>query len=171
MAFITSGSTVISFAASDNLTALDQRLFEQNEGLDTDYLDDQLVRSTARILSLLRSTVWWQDLYISRRSTDSVLIHSTADIPALDASLIQAREDDFTDLCCYYALYNYILPHIADFGNEDSAERKKMGYYQQKFDLLFGELISAGDWYNFDNTGAITSEDKQPGIQNLRRVR
>lgn len=108
---------------------------------------------------------------MSRRSTDSVLIQTTADIPALDAGLIQARELDFTDLCCYYALYNYILPHIADFGNEDSAERKKMGYYQQKFDLLFGELISAGDWYNFDNTGAITSEDKQPGIQNLRRVR
>jgi hypothetical protein len=170
MAFIVSGSTVISFASSDALQELDQRLFEQNEGLAVDYLDDQLVRSTARILSLLRATDWWQQYYM-RQSQGSTPINSAADIPALDPARIQAREDDFTDLCCYYALYNYILPHIADFGNEDSAERRKMGYYQQKYDQLFAELITAGDWYNFDNTDGITSQEKQPGVSNLRRVR
>lgn len=170
MAFIVSGSTVISFASSDDLLALDQRLFEQNEGLELDYLDDQLVRSTARILSLLRSTAWWQNLFLTL-SSGSAPINSAADIPALDPARIQARLDDFTDLCCYYALFNYVLPHIADFGNEDSAERRKMGYYQQKYDALFGELTAAGDWYNFDNTDGITSQEKQPGVNNLRRVR
>lgn len=169
MAFIEYGSTVLSFATSDDLDALDARLFEQNEGLETDYVDDQLVRSTERILALLRSTDWWRDYYLSM--SDSPAINTVADIPALDPVKILARQNDFTDLCCYYALYNYILPYIADFGNEDNAERKKMGYYQQKFQDLFGELVQAGDWYDFNGTGTVTSAEKMPGVWNLRRVR
>jgi hypothetical protein len=169
MAFISNGSTVISFATSDNLTALDARLFEQNEGLGTDYVDDQLVRSTERILVQLRSTSWWRDLYLSLSTAPA--IRTVADIPALDPNRIVARQRDFTDLTCYYALYNYILPHIADFGNEDNAERKKMGYYQQKYTDLFGELIQAGDWYDFDDNGTVESKEKEPGVWNLRRVR
>jgi hypothetical protein len=98
-------------------------------------------------------------------------IRTVADIPALDPNRIVARQRDFTDLTCYYALYNYILPHIADFGNEDNAERKKMGYYQQKYTDLFGELIQAGDWYDFDDDGTVESKEKEPGVWNLRRVR
>jgi hypothetical protein len=63
------------------------------------------------------------------------------------------------------------LPRIADFGNADSAERQKIGYYQSKFDLLFAELITSGDWYDLDDSGTITSSEKQPGYMNLRRVR
>jgi hypothetical protein len=170
MAFVEFGSTVLAFATSDDLRNLDVRLFEQNEGLDDDYLDDQLIRSTARILSLLRATDWWQQYYMYM-DTGSVQISTAADIPPLDPALIQARQADFTDLCCYYALYNYILPYIADFSNEDSAERKKMGYYQQKYNDLFAELITAGDWYNFDDGSTITSAEKMPGVSNLRRVR
>lgn len=170
MAFVEFGSTVLSFATSDDLRNLDRRLFEQNEGLDDDYLDDQLIRSTARILSLLRATDWWQQYYLAMNTT-SLQISNTADIPPLDPTLIQARQDDFTELCCYYALYNYVLPFIADFGNEDTPERKKMGYYQQKYNDLFGELITAGDWYNFDDSATITSSEKMPGVSNLRRVR
>lgn len=169
MAFISNGSTVISFATSEDLKALDARLFEQNEGLGTDYVDDQLVRSTERILVQLRSTSWWRDMYLSL-SSDPV-IRTVADIPALDPNKIVARQRDFTDLAGYYALYNYILPYIADFGNEDNAERKKMGYYQQKFSDLFGELIQAGDWYDFDGDGNVVSKEKEPGVWNLRRVR
>jgi hypothetical protein len=170
MAFIEFGNTVLSFATSDDLRDLDRRLFEQNEGLDDDYLDDQLIRSTQRVLSLLRATDWWQQYYL-QMSTSGAPINSAADIPALDPVLIQARQADFTDLCCYYALFNYILPFIADFSNADSAEVKKMGYYEQKYNALFGELITAGDWYNFDDGSTITSAEKMPGVSNLRRVR
>lgn len=170
MAFVEFGSTVLAFATSDDLRSLDTRLFEQNEGLDDDYLDDQLIRSTARILSLLRATDWWQQYYM-QMSTSGQPINSAADIPPLDPVLIQARQADFTDLCCYYALFNYILPYVADFSNSDSAEVKKMGYYEQKYNALFGELIVAGDWYNFDDGSTITSAEKMPGVSNLRRVR
>ena len=172
MAFISFNNTVLSFATSEDLDALDARLFEQNEGLDANYIQDQLIRSTTRILELMRSTDWWRSYFIARNTgASAVQINTVADVPPLDPNLIQAREDDFTDLCCYYGLYNYILPYVADFSNEDSAERRKMAYYQQKYDLLFGELITAGDWYNFDDSATIDSADKQPGVWNLRRVR
>jgi hypothetical protein len=172
MAFIYYNSTVLSFATSDDLDALDKRLFEQNEGLDANYIQDQLIRSTVRILELLRSTPWWKSYFVARNTgAGSVTINTVADIPPLDPNRIRARQPDFTDLCCYYGLYNYILPYIADFSKDDSAERKKMAYYQQKYDLLFGELIVAGDWYDFDNSLTIDSADKEPGVWNLRRVR
>jgi hypothetical protein len=60
---------------------------------------------------------------------------------------------------------------IADFGEEDNSERNKMGYYQNKSEALFGELISAGDWYDFDDDEIIQSDEKQPGQYNLKRVR
>lgn len=170
MAFVEFGSTVLAFATSDDLRNLDTRLFEQNEGLDDDYLDDQLIRSTARILSLLRATDWWQQYYMNM-STSGQPINTAADIPPLDPILIQARQSDFTDLTCYYALFNYILPYVADFSNADSAEYKKMGYYEQKYNGLFAELIVAGDWYNFNDDSTITSAEKMPGVSNLRRVR
>lgn len=168
MAFIIQGSTLLTMATQDDLVAIDQRLFEQNEGLTDDYVEDQLIRSTERILSLLRSSEWWQTYYMSRSST---ALQTLADVPALVGTKIKGRQNDFSDLCCYYALYNYILPNIADFGNEDAAERKKMGYYQQKFTDLFGELIQAGDWYDFSGDGTIASSEKSPGVWNLRRVR
>jgi hypothetical protein len=104
-------------------------------------------------------------------NTSGNAINNVADIPPLNASRILDRRADFTELCCYYALYDYILPYIANFGDEDTAERKKMGYYQQKYMALFGELITAGDWYDFDGAGTVTAAEKMPGIYNLRRVR
>ena len=172
MAFITFGNQFLSFATSEDLESLDQRLFEQNEGLDDNYIQDSLIRSTVRILELLRATDWWRSYFIERNTGASAIqINTVADVPPLDPDKILARQQDFTDLCCYYALYDYILPYIADFSIEDSAERRKMGYYQQKYDLLFGQLITAGDWYDFDNSETIDSADKQPGVWNLRRVR
>lgn len=172
MAFITFGNEFLSFATSDDLDTLDKRLFEQNEGLDSNYIQDSLIRSTVRILELLRATDWWRSYYIERNTgPNAIQINTVADVPPLDPEKILSRQQDFTDLCCYYALYDYILPYIADFSNEDSAERRKMAYYQQKYDLLFGQLITAGDWYDFDNSATIDSADKQPGVWNLRRVR
>lgn len=169
MAFMTNGSTVISFADYYDVQDRDQRLFDANEGLTEDVVEDLLIRSTERILTLLRATDWWANYYISRNG--STTYQSRADIPALDPNKIQARQNDFTDLCVYYGLFEYVLPKIADFSQENNAERQKIGYYQQKFNSLFGELISAGDWYNFDGTGVIDSNEKSPGIVNLRRVR
>ena len=170
MAFIQQGTTVYSFAEYQDVVDRDQRLFEANEGLTQDVIEDLLIRSTQRILSLIRATDWWESYYVTRDNNGTV-INTRADIPALDAALILNRRPDFTDLCVYYGMYTYILPKIADFGEDSNAEVEKMGYYNQKYDRLFSELIRAGDWYDFNNSGTVTSSEKQPGVRNLRRVR
>jgi hypothetical protein len=169
MAFIKNGNTVISFAEFQDVADADQRLFEVNEGLSDDVVETMLIRSTDRILAKLRASAWWQNYYVSRSS--GTAYRTVADIPALDANRIRARQRDFTDLCVYMALSEYILPSIADFSNQDSAERQKMGYYSQRSEQLFGELITAGDWYDFDNDNTVESSEKQPGHYNLKRVR
>jgi hypothetical protein len=169
MAFITENGTVTSFAEFQDVVDKDQRLFEANEGLSDDIVEAQLVRATERILDKFRATDWWRSYYIRRDTT--INYQSVADIPALNPDKILERQNDFTDLCVYTALSEFILPSIADFGNEDSAERQKMGYYTQKASSLFSELVTAGDWYDFDNSGTISSSEKQPGQYNLKRVR
>lgn len=169
MAFVTENNTVVSFAEFQDVVDRDQRLFEANEGLSSDQIDQLLVRATERILSKLRSTDWWKNYYVRRDNT--TVYNSVADIPAVDPDKIIARQNDFTDLCVYTALSDFILPSIADFGNEDNAERQKMGYYTQKSDMLFGELITAGDWYDFDGDDTVQSDEKSPGVYNLKRVR
>jgi hypothetical protein len=168
MAFIIEAGTVTSFAEFQDVVNKDSRLFDANESLSDDIVETQLVRATERILTRLRASDWWRSYYINRVSST---ITSVADIPALDPNRIQARQNDFTDLCVYTAMADFILPGVADFSNEDSAERQKMGYYTNKAESLFGELITAGDWYNFDGIGTITSSEKQPGYYNLKRVR
>jgi len=169
MAFITESGNVTSFAEFQDVVNKDQRLFEANEGLSDDIVEQQLIRATERILSKIRSSAWWKSYYI-RRDLNTVYT-TVADIPAVNANRIKARLNDFTDLCVFTALSEFILPSIADFGNEDNAERQKMGYYTQKADALFGELITNGDWYDFDNSGTISSDEKSPGQYNLKRVR
>ena len=169
MAFVTELGNVTSFAEFQDVVDKDSRLFDANEGLSDDIVDAQLVRATERILTKLRSSAWWRSYFVNRNT--STVINSVADIPALDPNKIKDRYNDFTDLCVYTALAEFILPSVADFGNQDSAERQKMGYYVQKADGLFGELVTAGDWYDFDDNGSIVSDEKQPGQYNLKRVR
>lgn len=169
MAFIIVSSNVTSFAEYQDVVNRDQRLFDANESLTDDEVEPLLVRATERILDKLRSSSWWQNYYINR--SNGTTINSAADIPALNPNRIIGRKNDFTDLCVYMALSEFILPKIADFGNEDSAERKKMGYYTQKAETLYGELITAGDWYDFDASGTIVSSEKSPGQYNLKRIR
>tara|TARA_R110001632_G_scaffold61474_1_gene148294 strand:- start:454 stop:960 length:507 start_codon:yes stop_codon:yes gene_type:complete len=168
MAFIIENDITVSFAEYDDVLEKDQRLFESNEGLTDDIVEEFLIRATERILNRFRSSAWWKDYY-TRRSGAS--ISTVADIPALDPNKILARQNDFTDLCVYSALAEYVLPKVADFGNEDNAERQKMGYYQNKTDSLFAELVTAGDWYDFDDDASISSGEKQPGQINLKRIR
>ena len=169
MAFIRSGSNVISFAEYADVLDLDQRLFEANEGLTEDVVESHLIRSTERILTEFRSTDWWTELYL--RNTQNTTVRGAVDIPELNVNLIISRQADFTDLCVFHSLYYYILPNIADFSTEDSAERAKMGYYQQKYDRLFGQLLTLGDWYDFDASGIIDQTDRLSGVYNLRRIR
>lgn len=166
MAFVKSNGVVVSFARPEDVQAIDQRLFEANEGLTDEDLYLQLKRATERILSRMRSTSWWKNYYTSKTSNVAEV-----DIPPLDPSKIQDRLNDFTELCVYQALADYILPKVADFDNEETAERQKMGYYSQRAEKLYEELITAGDWYNFDGVDGISTSEKQAGVYNLKRVR
>ena len=169
MAFITNGTTVISFAGFQDVLDRDSRLFETNESLSEDVVEPLLIRATERILTKLRSSAWWVNYYVNR--SNSTTYSTVADVPPLDPKRIEARQNDFTDLCVYTAFSEYILPSIANFGSEDNEERQKMGYYTTKAEALFGELITAGDWYDFDGNSTITSKEKAPGQYNLKRVR
>jgi hypothetical protein len=169
MAFIIENDQVISFAEFTDVIAKDQRIFDANEGLSDDVIETALVRATERILTRLRNTGWWRGYYINRDS--SISYQTTADIPAIDPNKIITRQNDFMDLCVFVALGEYVLPGIADFSDEDSSERQKMAYYNQRSSELFTELVQAGDWYDFDGDGNITSNEKQPGAINLKRVR
>jgi hypothetical protein len=169
MAFITVSSNVISFADYDDVVARDQRLFDSNEGLTDDLIEDLLIRATERILAKIRSSSWWKSYYITR---DNATVYNTvADIPVVNPNKIKGRLNDFTDVCVYTALSELVLPMIADFGNENNAERQKMGYYTGKAESLLTELITAGDWYDFDGDNTVESTEKSPGQVNLKRVR
>lgn len=159
----------ISFAEYQDVLDMDARVFDSNEGLTDFVVESLLEKSTQRILAIMRNTDWWKTMYIDQ--TPGFSFTSVADIPALNPSKILARQNDFTDLCVMYSLYYYILPKVADFSNQDNAERAKIGFYQAKFEALLQELVTAGDWYDFDDSGAIASSEKQPGKFSLKRVR
>jgi hypothetical protein len=169
MAFIINDDITVSFAEYQDVLDADQRLFEANEGLTDDVVETLLIRSTDRILNLFRMSDWWRDLYVQK--TTGFSPSTRADIPALDIEKIAGRKSDFTDLCVYYALWNYILPKIADFSKEDNAERAKIGFYQGKYQFLFDELVNAGDWYDLSGDGTVTSNEKMPGNYALKRIR
>jgi len=168
MAFITEDDVIISFAEYSDVLEKDKRLFDSNEGLTDDVVEEACIRATERILSRLRSSTWWRSYYLERTTTP---LTSYSDIPSLDPSKIISRTSDFTELCVYWALAEYILPQVADFGNEEDSEKNKMSWYSNRYEGLFGELIQAGDWYDFDDDGTVQSDEKDAGVYNLIRVR
>ena len=169
MPFLISGSTTLAFAQYQDVIDADQRLFEANEGLTEDVVEQFTIRATERILTIIKDSDWWREYYLHRFPNPSLT--TTADVPAVDIDKIIGRPNDFTDLCVYYSLWNYILPKIADFSKEDNAERAKIGYYQSKYNMLWDELINAGDWYDRSGDGTVTSTEKYPGNYGLKRVR
>jgi hypothetical protein len=177
MAFINpNNSGVIAFAEYEDVTATDQRLFEANEGIaDATTVEDLTIKATSRILQLIRNTVWWKRYYLVEGSDAQRIATQTrngyVDAPLPDPNLIIGRQPDFTDLCVYFTLYEYLLPKVADFSSQDNAEVQKIGVYRTKFDKLFQELIEDGTWYDFDNSGIVTKEEKMPTRLNLVRVR
>ena len=82
MSFIIDNSITISFADFNDVVEKDQRLFDSNEGLTDDVVEDGLIRATERILTKVRSSSWWRSYYIRRDS--SIAYNSVADVPAVD---------------------------------------------------------------------------------------
>lgn len=175
MAFISLNGNVIAFAEYSDVTDCDQRVFEANEGISNETMVEDLTeKATSRILQLTRNTSWWRQYYLTEASpaqTTATNTLSTPDVPLPNPNLILGRRADFTDLCVYYTLYEYLYPKIADFGNQDNAEVQKIGVFRTKFDQLFKELIEDGTWYDFDASGTITSREKLPTRLNLVRAR
>lgn len=176
MAFISSKGNVYSFCEYTDVTSRDDRLFEANEVIaDPDLVDDRLgfgERATEKILYEIKNTTWWLQYFIVEdKGITDISTEGLLDVPVPNANKFKARQQDWTDLCVYKVLYEYLLPKVADFSNEDNAEYKKLGFYRTKYQELFRTLIDAGDWYDFDGSGAITNQEKMPVRTNITRVR
>jgi hypothetical protein len=174
MAFIKVSNNVVSFAEYQDVLDRDQRIFESNEGLTEVIVEDILMRSTNRIISNLTASDWWRAYYIRQSAgTYDPLIFTSGllAVPSPDPNKIKARQADFTDLCVYHALANYILPKIADFSSTDTAERVKIGFYNEKYRSMFQELVDDGSWYDFSGDGTISNLEKFPQRSNVLRVR
>jgi len=171
--WIVSGGNVIAFAEYEDVTDRDQRLFEANEGIaDAGMIEDFTERATTKILYAVKDTAWWQSYFIAKdNGVTDISTLSFIDVPVPNANKFQARQQDWTDLCVYFTLFEYVLPKVADFSNEDNAEYRKIGFYKEKYSSLFRQLIDAGDWYDFDNSGAILPDEKMPTRVNITRVR
>jgi hypothetical protein len=180
MAFVTNAQgNVISFADSFDCRDIDQRFFEANEinfedaaspafGSLDEYIDALCEKSTDRILFKLKNSNWWRN-YTSAVSTTS---YSTIEaLPDVNADLILARQQDFTDACVYYVLKEYLIPKVADFGSEESQDVAKIRYYEQKFQDMFDELTAITDWYDYDNDGTIQLDEKRTTFRMTRRTR
>ena len=168
MAFNYDDTTFVSFALYADVQGRDQRLFEANEGLTEIIINDSLAKASQRILTHVRNTDWWRDYQFTR---DSSLNSDVRLLPQVDPDNIKTREQEFKDLNIYYAMTEYILPMIADFGNETSAELVKIKFYKDAYNELFRELIEAGDWYDFDADGNINITERQPSVVKLVRIR
>lgn len=169
MAFVVVNNTVRSFASYADVVNMDQRLFESNEGLTSAVIDAFLVRSTERILSQIRQTDWWREVYI--HCFPNANYQGDVNLPQVLADRILNRHNDFTDLCVQYALWQYILPRIADFSKEDNAERAKIGFYQARYQTLFDEIIRAGDWYDINEDSTVSVFERLEGNQVIKRIR
>lgn len=162
MAFIyNDDDTVLSFADYDDVYDTDSRIFDANESLSESNVTMGVTRATERLLLRLKSTSWWRNLNKDNYSNP----------PALDTKLIIGRHAEFTDLCVYIALAEYILPGVADFANPDDAERQKMDYYNTRAAALFVEIINAGDFYDINNDGDVTNEEIKANTYVVKRIR
>lgn len=164
--FVYSYKTFLSFATYEELRQRDSRVFEANEDLTDDEVNDYLIQASQRILTQIRNTDWWSDYQRKMaKITDPRLI------PAVNPDYIIASTQEFKDLNIYFALQEYVYPSIADFGNPDSAEVAKIKHYKDSYNVLFQEVIESGDWYDFSEDGTIDTADKMPALVNRVRTR
>jgi hypothetical protein len=165
-AFIYSYKTFVSFATYEDVTNRDSRVFEANEDLTEDEINGYLEQASQRILTQIRNTEWWREY--QRRMAQ--IINPNL-LPAVNPDYILAQTQEFKDLNVYFALYEYAYPSIADFGNPDSAEIQKIKFYKDLYNVLFDEVIGAGDWYDFSENGTIDTSDKMAAVVNRVRIR
>lgn len=176
MAFITVEGSVTSYCDASDIRDKDQRVFESNElnfadapnsptTLD-EYLEDLATKSTNRINEKIRSSAKWRQ-YLGYSGG---AIEDFNNIPAFNPNRIVSRQADFTDMCAYYTMKEYLLPKVADFGDELSPEVQKIQYYENKFNDLFNELMAMWDWYDREGDG-IDNEDRMVTFRTNRRTR
>lgn len=176
MAFIVVAGSVVSYSEAVDVKDKDQRVFEANEINYTDvpdspgsldaYLEDLLIKSTSRINEKIRASAQWR-IYLGYTGID----YDVNNIPQFNPNRILSRKADFTDMCCYYVLKEYILPKVADFGNPESPEVQKIQYYERKFTDLFEELLSMMDWYDSDGDGTVEDSERMLNYKLPRRTR
>lgn len=176
MAFILVDGSVTSYCDAADVKDKDQRVFDENEISFADapntpttldeYIEDLTVKATDRINEKIRSSAKWRQYlgYTGGNITDF------NNIPAFNPNRIVSRRVDFGDMCAYYTLKEYILPKVANFGDELSPEVQKIQYYENKFQDLFNELMDMWDWYDREGDG-IDDEDRMVSFRTNRRTR
>lgn len=168
MAFYYINQTFQSFAVYADVTARDSRFFEANEGMTEQVVNPLLAQSSQRILTQLKNTDWWRNYQFSR---DVSLKHDLRLLPDVQPDNIKGKEQEFKDLNIYFCMCEYLLPKVADFGNETSAEVIKIQFYRDAYNNLFKEIVESGDWYDFDSGGTISTSEKSPTYTNRVRTR
>jgi|TARA_R110000803_G_C11885639_1_gene310307 hypothetical protein len=167
MAFIIdAGGNVVSFAEYTDVTTIDQRVFEANEGLTQDIVEDMLERSTQRLLQKVKASDWWREY----AGTIAGGFSSLAALPTPNANLFQRRAD-WTEVCVFHTLYAYLYPKIANFSDAESAEVQKIVFYENRMQDLFMEMISMGDFYDRDGDGTVENDEKLVKYALTRRTR
>lgn len=177
MAFITVGNTVVTYAEAVDVIEKDQRLFEGNEidfvnvpdapGSLNNYIEDLTTKATSRINEKIRMSAEWRE-YLGYAGSGYDDIN---DLPVFNGFLIKSRQSEFTDMCAYYTLKEYLLPKVADFGNPESSEVQKITYYTTKFNDIFSELTHNFDYYDLDADGTVQADEKMTRFQQTRRSR
>ena len=181
MSFVTDiNGNVISFGEYTDIVQKDQRLLEANElripaesgfANVTDFVEDMMIESTQRILLKMKASTWWQayNNYVGN-SVTSLSALPNVNPTNIDPGNALGRRQQFTDMCVYYTLKEYLIPLIAQFEDE-SADIAKLEYYDRKFNDLFKELLAMADWYDFDSDGTVEANEKAYSYQTVRRTR
>jgi len=181
MAFITNASgSVISFAEYTDIVQKDQRIFESNNlkipaesGFLTiqEFVEDMLQKSTNRILLKIKTSAWWSTYNNYTGNTYEISNLPDVNPDRIDPNNTLGRQQQFTDMCVYYCIKEYIAPLFAEFGNEESPEVSKITYYDAKFEDIFQELLAVADWYDADGDGTIQADEKLTTFVRTRRSR
>lgn len=168
MAFNIINNVFVSFAVYADVAARDQRFFEANEGLTSTDVDNLLAQASQRILTQIKNTDWYRQ---GAFANDASLKHDVRLLPAVNPKNILSKEQEFKDLNIYFAMSEYLLPKVADFGRDNSAEVAKIKFYRDAYNVLLQEVLESGDWYDFSGNGSIATEEKHPVRINRVRIR
>ena len=171
MATITDGSgTILSFARYEDVKAMDSRVFDSNEmGTEAEteeLVNDMLIRSTSRVMSLVKNSTFW----LKYTSTISTTAGPGTVVPTPSISKIK-RLEDFEELVVYHTLYQYLLPRFADMGDEVSNEVAKIAFYKDAFNELWDVLQTNGDFYDDDGSGTVDNDEVLLSVMPVRRSR